>query len=388
MRTLRHLFAHEAGVPQPVKNGKGTDDPGPRNLERDRQNPDVLTPPETDHGSIPNLRFSFSDAHNRVQQGGWAREITARELPVATTLAGVNMRLAPGGIRELHWHKQAEWSFMLVGKARITAVDQDGRKFVDDVEAGDLWYFPPAIPHSIQGLAEGCEFLLVFDDGDFSENSTFSLADWFAHTPKDVVSANFGVPSDQFNGIPKQELYIFQGKLPEPLEAKRTEPSQDTVALNFTYRLMAQTPVRASGGTVRIADSTNFSVSQRIAAALVEIDPDALREMHWHPTNDEWQYYVEGEARMTVFASSGKARTFNYRAGDVGYVPFAMGHYIQNIGKSRVRFLEVFKSDHYAGISLNQWLALTPPELVQDHLHLGRQAMEALSRDKRYIVNK
>src|SRR5438270_10932554 len=160
------------GVPQPIRGHEGGTDPGPRNLLLDRQNPDILTPPSTDHGTIPNLKFSFSYAHNRLATGGWAREVTVRELPIATTLAGVNMRLTPGGVRELHWHKQAEWSFMLNGGARITAVDQDGRNFVDDVGEGDLWYFPAGIPHSIQGLEEGCEFLLVFDNGNFSENST------------------------------------------------------------------------------------------------------------------------------------------------------------------------------------------------------------------------
>ena len=91
-------------------------------------------------------------AHNRLQGAGWARQVTMRELPAATTLAGVNMRLNPGGIRELHWHKQAEWAYMLDGRARISAVDQDGRNFLDDVGVGDLWNFPAGVPHSIQGL--------------------------------------------------------------------------------------------------------------------------------------------------------------------------------------------------------------------------------------------
>ncbi|HLI06060.1 MAG TPA: cupin domain-containing protein [Ktedonobacteraceae bacterium] len=120
-------------VPQPIRDGAGATDPDLRNVLLDRQNPDILTPPPTDHGTIPNLKFSFSNAHMRLEKGGWAREVTVRELPIATTLAGVNMRLTPGGVRERHWHKQAEWSFMLDGRARITAVDQNGRNFVDDV---------------------------------------------------------------------------------------------------------------------------------------------------------------------------------------------------------------------------------------------------------------
>ena len=380
--SIRDLITH---TPQPEKNGKGGTDPGPRNVERDRQNPDILTPPETDHGTIPNLRFSFSDSHNRLEAGGWAREVTIRELPVAKAMAGVNMRLNPGAVREMHWHKEAEWAYMIDGRARVTSVDQNGQNFADDIGVGDLWYFPSGIPHSIQALAEGCEFLLVFDDGEFSENSTFLITDWFAHTPKDVLAANFGVPETEFAEIPKKELYIFPDKVPGPLETQEVPSPQGPVPVGFTHKLMAQQPIRTSAGTVRVVDAQTFQVSKTIAAALVEVEPGGIREMHWHPNSDEWQYYLEGHARMTVFASGGKARTFNYQAGDVGYVPFAMGHYIQNIGDTPLRFLEMFKSDRYQDVSLKQWMALTPPELVQAHLKLGKAAMASLTKEKKPV---
>ena len=204
-------------VPEPIRGAAGASDLGPRNLARDRENPDLLAPPATDHGTLPNLRFSFSDAHNRLEPGGWAREVTERELPIATTLAGVNMRLESGAVRELHWHKQAEWAYMLLGRARITAVDEEGRSFVDDVGEGDLWYFPAGIPHSIQALEDGCEFLLVFDDGGFSENATFLITDWFAHTPRDVLAKNFGVPEAAFEELPDHERYIVPSEAPGPL---------------------------------------------------------------------------------------------------------------------------------------------------------------------------
>ncbi len=141
----------------------------------------MLVPPSTDTGLIPNLKFSFSDTNMTIRPGGWSREITVRELPIATTMAGVNMRLTPGGVREVHWHQQSEWSYMLKGSARITAVDDRGRNFIADIGPGDLWFFPPLFPHSIQGLEEGCEFLLLFDDGNFSDLRTFSLSEFFAH---------------------------------------------------------------------------------------------------------------------------------------------------------------------------------------------------------------
>jgi oxalate decarboxylase len=145
------------------------------------------------------LRFSFSDSHVRQTKGGWTRQITERELGISKNIAGVNMRLNAGSIRELHWHKEAEWAYMLYGSARITAIDPQGRNFIDEAGVGDLWYFPGGIPHSIQGLGpDGCEFLLVFDNGGFDEDSTFALSDWFKHTPSDVLGKNFGVPSSLF----------------------------------------------------------------------------------------------------------------------------------------------------------------------------------------------
>jgi oxalate decarboxylase len=348
---------------------------------------DLFNPPATDSGTIPNLRFSFDEAHNRTTDGGWAREVTVRELPVATTLAGVNMHLYPGGVRELHWHKQAEWGYMLEGSARLTAVDELGRDFVADVEVGDVWLFPAGIPHSIQGLKGGCEFLLIFDDGKFSENETFLVSDFFAHTPRAILAKNFGVGEDEFGRLPREELWIFAGDVAYSLFGDQVRGPQGSLPTeHFVYRLSRQQPITTDAGTARIVDSSNFPVSTTIAAALVEVNPGAMRELHWHPNDDEWQYYIEGNARMTVFDAPGKARTFDFSAGDVGWVPFATGHYVENTGDTVLRFLEVFRSDRFADISLNQWLALTPPELVRAHLHLGDAAMQSLRKDKRPVV--
>jgi len=374
--------------PVPIQGDRGAPILGPRNAPMEYENPDLLASPYTDAGTIPNLKFSFASARNRLLTGGWAREVTARELPVATKLAGVNMRLKPGGIREMHWHKEAEWAFMLAGRVRITAIDQEGRNFIDDVGAGDLWNFPAGIPHSIQGLDEGAEFLLVFDDGNFSENETFLISDWFSHTPREVLAKNFGVPESAFGNLPQDiehSRYIFAGKIPPPLLQDAVESPAGAVPVAYSHRLSAQPPIKAAAGQVRIVDSSNFPAATTIAAALVEIPSGGMREMHWHFT-DEWQYYISGRGRMTVFASSQRARTFDYQAGDVGYVPLAMGHYIENTGDDTLRFLEVFRSNRFADLSLSQWMALTPSELVQAHLNLDQPTMAALRKDKPVIV--
>ncbi|WP_340016497.1 oxalate decarboxylase family bicupin [Paenibacillus sp. FSL K6-1318] len=374
-------------IPQPIRSdGAGGPDLGPRDVMRDIQNPDMLVPPATDNGLLPNLRMSFSDTHMQLNHGGWSREITVRDLPIATTLAGVNMSLTPGGVRELHWHQQSEWAYMIWGTARITSVDQNGRNFIADVGPGDLWFFPKGLPHSIQGLEDGCEFLLVFDDGSFSDLNTLSISDWFAHSPPEVLSVNFGVPESAFQSMPKEQVYIFQDTVPGSIESQEVQSPYGTVPLTFKHRLLAQEPLITPGGSVRIVDSTNFPISTTVAAALVEIRPGAMRELHWHPNADEWQYYLTGQGRMTVFGGNGIARTFDYRAGDVGYVPVAMGHYIQNTGTDTLWFLEIFRSDRFEDVSLNQWMALTPRDLVRDNLNAPSELLDALRKVKWPVV--
>ena len=370
----------------PRRGNEGATIIGPRNPAREAEDRDLVRPPATDQGTMPNLRWSFADSHNRLEPGGWARQTTVRELPVSTAMAGVNMRLDRRGVREMHWHTTAEWSYVLAGQARLTSVDKEGRTFQEDVGVGDLWCFPPGIPHSIQETGEdGVEFLLVFDDGSFSEDSTFLLSDMFAHLPRDVLAKNFSWPEAALARLPGKEFYIFQMDPPGPLEDDRIAGA-GPVPHTFKHGMMAQEPQRFPGGTVRITDSRNFPAATRIAAALVELEPGAMREVHWHTTGDEWQYYLEGQGRMTVFASGSAARTFDYQAGDVGYVPFAMGHYVENTGAAPLRFLEVFVTAPYADVSLAQWMALTPHALVAANLNLDRSLLDAMPTAKRPVA--
>jgi oxalate decarboxylase len=371
---------------QPIRGNEGASIIGPTNPEREAQSRARLTPPSTDHGTLPSLKWSFADSHNRLQEGGWARQTTGRELPVAQALNCVNMRLKAGAVREMHWHKPDEWGYVIKGRIRITSVDENGRAFQDDVNEGDIWNFPGGIPHSLQGLAgEGTEFLLVFNDGNFNEDETFLVTDFMAHIPKEVLAKNFGVPESAFANIPEKELYIFQAKVPGALEADRVVGA-GPVPLTFSHRLMAQEPVRTRGGLVRIVDSLNFPAAKIIAAGLVEVEPGCMRELHWHPNSDELQYYIEGEGRMTVYASNTNAGTFSYQAGDVGYVPKSMPHYIENTGTTALRYLELWQSDHFADVSLAQWLAFTPFDLVQAHLHIDKSVLAKVSTEKTPVV--
>jgi oxalate decarboxylase len=95
-------------------------------------------------------------------------------------------------------------------------------------------------------------------------------------------------------------------------------------------------------GTVKIVDSRNFPASSKIAAGIVRVKPGGLREMHWHPNVSEWQYWIQGRGRMTVFNAEENARTVDFNANDVGFVPAMAGHYVENTGTEDLVFLEMF----------------------------------------------
>src|ERR1700730_10956182 len=377
--------------PYPTKDDRSASAPGPGNPPLEAQNPDSAWPPGTDSKSlVPTFKYPFSFANKRTYKGGWSREVTVRELPVSKTMAGVNMRLTAGGVRELHWHTAAEWAIMLYGTARITAIDADGKSFVADTKQNDLWYFPSGIPHSIQGLEpDGAEFLLVFDDGDFSESETVLLSDSMAHLPPEVLSKNFGVAEMALQKLPKQELFIFQAAVPGPLEVdqKAAARALGKSPLDFAFRTMGMPPTkRTKGGEVRIVDSSVFKVSTTVAMAMVTLHPGGLRELHWHPNGSEWQYYISGKGRMTVVSTGNRARTMDFQAGDVGYVEKSLLHYIENTGATDLIFLEMFKSGFYQDLSLSEWLAHTPPELVMAHLNIDKAALDTIAKDKLVIV--
>jgi oxalate decarboxylase len=383
--------AQEGSAKTPANySDRAKSNPGPTNSVLDAQNPSGFNPPSTDAGGVQTFKYPFSFGHKRLHSGGWSREVTQRELAVSKTMAGVDMRLTAGGIRELHWHTAAEWAFMLYGNARITGLDNDGKSFVQDVHENDLWYFPTGIPHSIQGLGpDGAEFLLVFDDGNFSEYATVLLSDWMAHTPKDVLAKNFGVSESALANLPKEELFIFQSALPGPLEAdlKATAGARGLSPIDFGFRT-SQMPVtkKTKGGEVRIVDSNNFKISKTISAAIVTVHPGGIRELHWHQNADEWQYYFAGKGRMTVFATGARARTMDFQTGDVGYVQQTLPHYIENTGDTDLKFLEMFKAPVYQDLSLSEWLAHTPPQLVMAHMNIDKATLDRIPREEIVIM--
>jgi oxalate decarboxylase len=342
----------------------------------------------TEGAELPAFRFPLSKAKDQVYDGGVSRQATADNFPVSKAIAGVYMQLQAGGLRELHWHANAaEWAYMLAGRARTTIFDPDGRSQRVDFGPGDVWYFPRGYGHSIQGLGpDGCTFILAFDNGYFSDYATFSITDWLAHTPREVLAKDLGVPASALAAFPKKEVYITKGPVPPLLPAEPPPGSEQSTPLSHRFRLEAQRPRTFAGGEARFVTVKDFPISTTMCGATMRLQPGALRSLHWHPNADEWQYIIAGRARMTVFASGGRASTVELDTGDVGYVPMGYGHYLENISADDCRILFVFNNGVYQEIGLAEWMASNPAELVATNFGMPEAVVAKFRKHAQFIV--
>ena len=316
--------------------------------------------------SLPEFTFALEKSQGRVQAGSYGKEATVKQLPISKGIAGVSMRLEPGVMRELHWHATAaEWAYVVSGRVRTTVVDPQGRTGIDDFGPGDIWYFPRGHGHMLQCLGTGpCHFILVFDNGYFSEFGTFSLTDWLGHVPPALLAKNLGVPAETFQGFPKEEVYFAKGPVPPepsapPLAGIRPPP------LSHRHSLHAQNPLETfKGGREWRVEAKDFPISATMTGVILELDPGALRELHWHPNADEWQYVLAGTIRVTLFGSRGRYREATLTSGDVGSIPQGYGHSLENVGPEPARILIVFNSGTYETIDVSQWIAGQPADVL------------------------
>jgi len=193
-----------------------------------------------------------------------------------------------------------------------------------------------------------------------------------------------------FKNLPTDQLYIFNGTpAPKNISEQNTTHSsagQVPAEFSYTYHWSLQKPLTLPGGSVKILDPLTFPVAPNFSAALVVIHPGAMREVHWHPTSDEWSFFLQGAGRITVFAAPESSRTFDFTSGGVGYIQAGASHYVENVGEEDLIFLEVLQAPKFTDISVSQWLALTPRQIIKDTLHLPDAVLDRLPKEKPIIV--
>jgi oxalate decarboxylase len=340
------------------------------------------------HEPLEGFKFDLERSKGWDGEAGSAKEATVEEFPVSKSIAGVSMRLKPGGIRELHWHAiAAEWAYVVRGKVRTTVISPNGQSATDDFDQGDIWYFPKGHGHALQNIGtEEAHFVLGFDDGRFSEFGTFSITDWMAHTPPSLIARNLGISSEAIRNLPKQESYILPGKMPAAIPEPYLGVDIETPQSPHKFRLSSMAPLKFPGGWERIVSSKEFPINTTLTSALQYLEPGSLRELHWHPNADEWQYYIGGHSRVTVFGAHGRARTEEFGPGQVCFIQQGFGHYIEQVGSEPTRLILLFNSPVFEEISISKWLAGNPASLIADNFAISKDEVARMPRQTLGII--
>jgi oxalate decarboxylase len=339
---------------------------------------------------LPTFKFALEKSEGKVIGKSFGKEATVEQLPISKGIAGVSMKLEPGAMRELHWHATAaEWAFVLEGRVRTTVIDPQGFAETNDFGPGDVWYFPRGHGHMLECLGDKpAHFILIFDNGYFSEFGTFSITDWIGHTPKALLAKNFGLPESAFEGFPKNEVYFARGAVP-PKEQSTPLQGRKLPALTHKYELLEQPPHKIfKGGREWRVDSSRFPISKTVTGVVLDLEPGGFRELHWHPTADEWQYVIEGNIRVTMFGSHGRYRTETLEKGDVGYIPQGYGHSIENVGNKSCRILIGFNTGVYEAIDLSQWIAGNPTDVLATNFSKPASLFEKFPKKDVFIAPK
>jgi oxalate decarboxylase len=337
------------------------------------------------------ISFSMSLDHNPVKatSGGWAREVNARHLPLASSIAGAHLFMNPGGSREMHWHATAaEWAYVLTGRCQIIVLDPDGVLDVTNLGPGDLWFFPKGHAHAISTLGDApCHAVLTFDDGLFSERGTFGISDWISRFDAATLARNFGLPAASMPAFPQGETYINQGEV-IPLDSPAARDVHELPASqSHRYRLMAAKPWRSfPGGTLHLASAREFPLSATMTGLIIRLQPGAMQELHWHPNASEWFYISKGRVRATLFGADKRMAVAELGTGDCGYFPQGWGHSLEALGAEPSEIVTSLNDGIYQDSSVSDWIAKVPRHVLGNNLNMTEAAVAQFPKQKVVIA--
>jgi oxalate decarboxylase len=135
----------------------------------------------------------------------------------------------------------------------------------------------------------------------------------------------------------------------------------DVVPLWYSFDLVKKR-VEEGGWTHEVTE-TVLPSSKDIAGVNLWLTAGSYREMHWH-----------------------NARTMDFNANDVGYVPSNAPHYIENTGDTDLILLETLATAEFSDISLNQWLRHVPSEMLKAHLNIDKEIAMKIPAEKLVVI--
>jgi oxalate decarboxylase len=251
------------------------------------------------------------------------------------------LRLGIGGVREPHWHPNAsELSYCIKGQAAMTIFSPGNNHDTFTIKPGEITYVPKGYIHDIQNVGdEEAKFVLAFNNELPQDLGISGSVGWMTNR---VMDATFGIKSsgffDQLDYANKQDVVIA----PKPVFVSSNNYVV-SVPNAHKFNLEELPPqIQTAGGSVAMGDANNFPILNGLALYSLKLKPGGIREPHWHPNAAEFDYVINGKARMTIFGPDDKGITFEVGPGQIVFIPPAYFHYIENTDPGNITHFAVF----------------------------------------------
>ena len=269
---------------------------------------------------------------------GSIQRLTAQELPILKNLSIKRLILAPGSIREPHWHANAnELTYCLQGKLLVSILDT-GNEFSNfTLEAGEMFHVKSGSLHHIENVGdEEAELIIAFRH---ECPVGFSLHASFGAISDAVFGNTYDLKSDAFASMSRstESKYIVQrqGKPNIPSTAHLPDLHK------FNVEEM-QASTRSVNDSAKPTRSQSWPALDNMSLYSLRSEEEGMREPHWHPSTGEMGFVHRGEARMSVLDPNGSVDTYYLKPGDVYFIPSAYPHQIEMIGDEKIHFLIFF----------------------------------------------
>lgn len=346
--------------------------------------PTVRGKTEKQKGSEAHPVPSFNDTKGDAFPGGTIKSLTVKETPSIPNMSTSLVEMKPGALRGLHWHKTAaEFGYVVSGNCVLSVYDPDNHMESGPLNAGDIWYVPRGFSHSLWAAgSQGCTFCTVYDDGITTEQNALHLADLLRVERPEIIYSSLGIRPDR----------VSSGSA-DLLMAGRTDPGSlsphgfaASAPQSFRFKLAQMPQIKSPGGTFAQASSSDFPMSLTLVGAITILEPDGIREPHWHPNADEWDLVLEGNALVTIFDGPGRLNTVQLGPNDIGFLPRNQAHAVETTGGKTFKLLSVFNANAFKAIGISELLAGTPDTLIEQNLGLSPEEVSNLPKDERFIV--
>lgn len=309
--------------------------------------------------SSPHL-FSFPTVvPHKIYPGGTRTDATKENFPILRGMGLSLLVLQPKGVREPHWHPNAnELSYCLEGKALMTIFSPGATHDTLMIEPGTLSFVPMGSIHHIENLGDGPLRMLVCFNHEQPED--INLSSSIAAMPHHILANTFQLDSSFFAGLVENPNPVFISQQEKP-----AQPQLAWTTNRFKFNLEAVNPqVQTKGGQVRMSNGFLFPTLDGLSMYGVSLEQEGAREPHWHPNAHEFNYLIQGTARITLLSADGSIDTFDMNPGDSSFLPQGYLHHIENTGPEPAQFAIFFNHQNPSDIGISGCLGAYSNEVL------------------------